>query len=123
MNDTLVISSNGNEQIIGYDFINGGDPFIYRDFTDMGPFLHIQYYQGKFYISSYNRLKTFTRNGELETFCTIPEYSITSFVLFDDVALLTVNSPNRIYRVDLQTGEYSVLFNDINNPKDIEFIE
>jgi len=119
----LILSHDGNNQVLAVDLAT----YRLSIFKNLGylPGLlgDIAYANGTYYLVVGGRwVYSFTESGNPVLVGGIPEGNATGICVLDDFAYLSVNSANRVYRLDLRTGEARVLASDLKYLRDIECV-
>ncbi len=117
----LIISEDNERNLIGINL----DTYERSVFKSLGEQLtgwlgDIDYSDGLFYMVQSRKVHVFTKDGEAELLCELPEGNNTGIAVHEDFAYVTSNFGNKIYRINIRNGAYSVLVDDLDNPRDIE---
>jgi len=123
VNNTLVISEDGNKHIIGIDL----DTFERKILFDL-TYLHhwlgsIAYSDGKIYLSGPKQvywLDYENPDQHAVKITELPEYNIAGLSLLGNFAYLSVNFGGKIYKINLETGDYSIFVSNLNFPEHLE---
>ncbi len=119
--DRLILSHDGNNQVLAIDLTT----YRLSPFKDLGylPGMlgDIAYASGQYYIVVGGRwVYGFTESGSAVLVGEIPEAGATGICVLGDFAYLSVNAANKIYRLELRTGDARVLASDLKYLRDIE---
>ena len=121
--NTLVISENGNNQLMSVD-LTSYEVSIFRDFQDYSGWLGaIDYFDGTYYLCQDREIWSFTDGGNVTLVAEVDTFNITGIVVDGNYALVTLNFADGVYRVDLTTGNSELLIPDMDYPQDIEILE
>ncbi len=118
----LIVSEDGSGHLIGID-LDTYERGVFKDLEQLTGWLgDIDFSDGLFYLVQSRKVHRFTREGEVETLCELPEGNNTGIAVHKDFAYVTSNFGNKIYRINIRNGEYSVLLDNVDYPKDIELL-
>ncbi len=120
--DRLIVSENGNDGVLAFDLTTREASILHKVDDGLGWLGAIDYHGGTLYLCRSMRVQAFTDTGELITLCTLPAGNITSVVVVGSYAYVVINFENSLYRIDLRTGEYEQILNDLDYPQDIEYL-
>ncbi|MHC4207401.1 MAG: GLUG motif-containing protein, partial [Planctomycetota bacterium] len=119
VDNRLVLSGGGDGQVVEID-LNTYEMSIIKDLSFLPYWLDdIAYANGTYYVDNTNIVYAFTDSGSAVQVAIIQESNITGIVVIEDCAYISVNFAGKVYKVDLSSGETSVLVSGINYPKDI----
>jgi len=123
VNNTLIISEDGNKHVIGIDL----DTFERKIIFDLAYLHHwlgsIAYSDGKIYLSGPRqvyRLDYKNLDQHAVKITELPEYNIAGLSLLGNFAYLSVNFGGKIYKINLETGDYSIFVSNLNFPEHLE---
>ena len=120
VNNSLILSENGNNQILKVDLATY-EISIFNDLSNLTGWLGaITYDSGIYYICQATTIYSFIEGQNENLVSTLPEGNITGIVINDNFAFVTINFSGRIYKVNLTTGASEIFSENLNYPKDIE---
>jgi hypothetical protein len=123
VNNQLIISEDGENHLIGIDLSNY-ERYIFRDFEHLTGWLSdIDYSNGTYYLCQSQKIFAFKNDENELLISTLPDYHNMGIAVLGDFGYIASNFGNKIYRINLRNGDYQVLVNDANYPKDIELIK
>jgi hypothetical protein len=120
--DRLIVSDNGNNGVLAFDLTTREASILHAVDDGLGWLGSIDFHDGTLYLCRSMRVQAFTGTGEPITLCTLPAGNITGIVVVGSYAYAVINFENSLYRIDLRTGEYEQILNDLDYPKDIEYL-
>ena len=117
----LILSEDGSNHVMKIDLTTYAVS-QFKDLSSLGGWIGAITYDsasGAYYICQSERLVTFTEQSAPTEVGQLPEGSITGIMLDGGYAYLTVNSPGKVYRVDLASGSNEVVASGLNYPQDV----
>lgn len=122
VDNSLVFSEDGNQQIMMID-LDTYEKSVFRDFSHLSGYLgDIEYADGTYYLTQSTELYSFRESEEEQLICEMPEGNNTAVAVLGDFAYVTSNFGDKVYRVNLNSGDYEVIVNGADYPQDIELI-
>ncbi len=120
--DKLVISENGDNQIVEVD-LESYEGSVLRDFAGLANYLSgIDYSRGLYYLcDSDNDVSTFTEDGPLSPLSTLAG-TLFAITVVGDYAYVTAYGSGTIYKVNINSGSSDVFLDGLNYPEDIEYV-
>jgi hypothetical protein len=119
-NNKLIISENGNSEIIYID-LSTYETGIYMDLSILGGSIGaFDYYNGIDYIGQRKKIYRFTGSTFPTLVAELPDNNITSIVAHRNFLFATINFADKVKKINLETGNYEDFITDINYPIDIE---
>ncbi|MBN1827161.1 MAG: hypothetical protein JW958_12965 [Candidatus Eisenbacteria bacterium] len=116
------ISETGNSQLIDLD-LTTLTATIFREIDPTGGWLGaIDYGNGAFSLGRSKKIHRFTAEGDVTDLCTLPAGNITGLATAGSYIYAVVNFSGELYRIHSVTGEYAVVADSLNYPKDLEFL-
>jgi outer membrane protein assembly factor BamB len=82
----------------------------------------IDYSDGRFFIVGSLEMYVFTEGGTATELCTLPAANVVAVAVVGSYAHTVTNFTGELHRINIHTGEYTVLAEGLNYPQDIEFI-
>jgi len=121
VDNNLIVSEDGYNQLIKVD-LQSYTVSNFRDLSHLSGWLSaIDYQNGTYYLCQDMEIWAFTEESEGETLiATLPENNITGIMISGYTAYVTINFSNRVYKVDILTGNYEVLAEGLIFAEDIE---
>ena len=118
----LVVSENGNDQLFSVD-LGTYEAVIFRDLAGSASYLSgIDYSRGWYFLCDSNdELTKFTDSGEVTSVSQLSGVLIAVTVV-GDYAYVTAANGDRVYKVNIHTGDSAVLVEGLNSPEDIEYV-
>jgi len=121
--NSLILSENGHNQLLKID-LQTYQVSIFRDFSNLVGWLSdIAYHDGKFYICQAQNIYSFVEGHQETLICTLPEGNNTGLVIVGNFGFVTSNFGNKVYKIDLSTGEWEVFVPELDYPSDIEILQ
>jgi DNA-binding beta-propeller fold protein YncE len=118
----LIVSENGVRELVEVD-LSTHVAGIYRDLGQIGGWIgHLDYSNGIFYICQCTGAYTFTEDSDPVELFAVDAGCLSGIVVVGSYAYTVVNSPGKIYRTNIKTGETETFLEGLNYPQDIEFI-
>jgi len=130
----LLVSENGYREIVQID-TSSYEVLLLKRLAELRPWLGaIDYDKGRYYICNSNSVYSFAEDSEEVRFiATVPQNNITGIKIVGNKAFVLVNGriissgdttkySGALYRVDLKTGEVSVIIEKLALPGDLEIV-
>ena len=122
VNNSLIVSEDGNRNLLSVD-LETFEVSIFKTLKSLpwGWLGALYYFNNTFYICQSTKIWSFidSRQDNLSLVAELPENNITSLVVVDSFAYATINFTNKIYKINVLTGEYEVFVEGIDYPEDI----
>lgn len=119
----LVVSAFGNNQLVRIN-LDTYQWSVFRDFSHLaGSVSDIDYADGVYYLCHQRSLFAFTEKGEERVICELPDYNNTGVAVLGDFAYVTSNFGNKVYRINVRSGDFDAIVGDADYPRDIELIK
>jgi hypothetical protein len=120
--DRLIVSENGSDGVLAFDLATREASILRKVDDETGWLGSIDYHDGIYYLCRSTRVQKFAETGELTTVCTLPAGNITGIVVVGSYAYVVVNAEGTLYRVDVRSGSFERILNDLDYPQDIEYL-
>jgi len=129
----LLVSENGYKEIVQID-MSSYEVSLLRRLAELRPWLGaIDYDKGRYYICNSKSVYSFAEDSEEVRFIAeVPRNNITGVNIVGEKAFVLVNGRmssreipkynGALYRVDLKTGEVSVIIEELDYPEDLEIV-
>lgn len=118
----LIISVDGNNRIIRID-LDTYEWSVFRDFQHLTGWLgDIDHAEGTYYLCQSRKLYSFREGEEEQLICELPEGNNAGIAVLGDFAYVVSYGGNKVYRVNVHSGDYDVIVSDANYPQDIELL-
>ena len=119
----LVVSAFGNNQLLRVN-LDTYQWSVFRDFSHLaGGVSDIDFADGVYYLCHQKHLYAFTEKEEERLICELPDYNNTGVAVLGDFAYVTSNFGNKVYRINIRSGDFDAIVGDANYPQDIELIK
>jgi hypothetical protein len=118
----LYIVDSSPDWVYEYD-LDTHEGTVFEEFSglDLVTF-DIDYSDGRFYIVGSQEMYVFTEGATATEICTLPASNVVAVAVVGSHAYTVTNFTGELHRVNIHTGEYTLLAEGLDYPQDIEFI-
>ncbi|HVP58146.1 MAG TPA: hypothetical protein VMU02_08605, partial [bacterium] len=120
----LIVSETGTRKLIQVD-LTSYQASIFRDLSDYSTSWlgAIDYYDGVYYLCTYNKVLRFTESGAIEEVATFTKNNLVGLAVVDGYAYVIINCyPSEVDRIDLQTMTAEPIAADLGYPESFAYI-
>jgi hypothetical protein len=120
--DRLIMVDTGPDQVFEYN-LQTYEGTVLHALEEVYFFpLDIDYSGTTFYVSGSSKVCRFTEVGPVELLCTLPGSYAASLAVAGSYAYVATSAAGTIHKVSIHTGDYDLLVDGLDRPKDIEYI-